>query len=46
MRRGIEVKSSDLINRGFGIQKDFFNYEFWDGDIVTNPPYKYAKEFV
>ena len=26
---------------------DFLNSsEEWDGDIVTNPPYKYAKEFV
>lgn len=20
--------------------------EMWDGDILTNPPYKYAKEFI
>lgn len=47
-------KASDLVDRGYGIQEDFifnifvnFNPEFqWGGDIVTNPPYKFAKEFV
>lgn len=47
-------KASDLVNRGYGTQEDFlnnlfinFNTDFqWGGDIVTNPPYKYAKEFV
>lgn len=43
------VKSTDLIDRGFGeagvdfLSKD--NLE-WVGDIITNPPYKYAREFV
>jgi hypothetical protein len=45
------VKSSDLIDRGYGETGiDFLTYSnqenFFDGDIVTNPPYKYAKEFV
>lgn len=39
------VKSSDLYDRGFGEVKDFFNYDYWDGDIITNPPYKIALEF-
>lgn len=43
-----EVYSTDLINRGYG--DDFFNFLKsnikWSGDIITNPPYKYAKEFV
>ena len=47
-------KASDLVNRGYGTQEDFisnifvnFNPDFqWGGDIVTNPPYKFAKEFV
>ena len=42
-------KASDLINRGFGDEFcDFLkpNAYFWNGDIVTNPPYKYAKEFI
>ena len=43
------VYSSDLIYRGYGEGGiDFLNcrLETWEGDIVTNPPYKYAKEFV
>ena len=47
-------KASDLVNRGYGTQEDFLNNLFINfntdfqggGDIVTNPPYKYAKEFV
>ena len=46
MQRDFDVLSSDLIDRNFGVQKDFFKYTKWDGDIITNPPYKYAKEFV
>ncbi len=45
---GYDVKSTDLIYRGYGQGGiDFLTYngEF-DGDIITNPPYKYAKEFV
>lgn len=47
---GYNVKSTDLIYRGFGevVPHDFLNGEtkLFDGDIITNPPYKYAKEFV
>jgi len=43
---GIEVTSSDIIDRGYGTQKNFFSYTKWDGDIITNPPYKYGLEFV
>ncbi len=41
-------KATDLINRGYGSVEDFlFNNELYlNGDIVTNPPYKYAQEFV
>lgn len=42
----ISTTSSDLIHRDYGSQKDFFDYTEWHGDIVTNPPYKYAQEFV
>ena len=47
-KRGYEVRSTDLIDRGYGEQKDFlfFNDEDWDGNIVTNPPYRLANEFV
>lgn len=40
------VTSSDLINRGFGKVKNFYDYKTWNGDIITNPPYKYATIFV
>lgn len=45
---GYDVKSTDLIDRGYGVGGvDFLLCkEQFDGDIVTNPPYKYAKEFV
>lgn len=43
-----QVVSSDLVDRGYGAGGvDFLNCSAqWDGDIITNPPYKYAKEFV
>jgi len=46
--KGITVYSSDLINRGFGDVYNFLSTENkeWKGHIVTNPPYKYAKEFI
>lgn len=43
---GIEVFSSDLIDRKYGVKKNFFSYKSWNGDIVTNPPYKFAQEFI
>lgn len=47
-RRGYNVRSTDLVDRGYGEVKDFlfFNEERWDGDIITNPPYKFATEFI
>lgn len=43
---GYTVTSSDKYTRGYGIKKDFFDYSYWHGDIVTNPPYKKALECV
>ena len=46
---GYEVRSSDLMDRGFGeIETDFLGIDNveWSGDVITNPPYKYAQEFV
>lgn len=45
---GHNVESTDLIDRGYGKGEENFllREEPWDGDIVTNPPYKYAEEFV
>jgi hypothetical protein len=42
------ILSTDLIDRGFGTGNiDFLNInDVWNGDIITNPPYKYAQEFV
>ena len=49
-KRGYTVYSSDLIDRGFGEGGvDFLSADEsikWEGDIITNPPYKYAREFV
>ena len=46
--RGHNVYSTDLIDRGYGIGGvDFLEHDkSFDGDIITNPPYKFAKEFV
>lgn len=46
LMRGYKVLSFDKVDRGYGITKDFFEFTSWHGDIITNPPYKYAKEFV
>lgn len=44
---GVLRKSSDLVDRGYGEILDFLGYYgTWQGDIITNPPYKYAQEFV
>lgn len=41
-------KATDLINRGYGLTQDFLttNELYHKGDIVTNPPYKFAQQFV
>ncbi|WP_053040161.1 hypothetical protein [Staphylococcus haemolyticus] len=46
--KGYTVKSNDLIDRGYGeTHLDFLTEEFEKVDnIITNPPYKYAKEFI
>ena len=48
MSRGYNVISSDLIDRGYGYSGvDFLqSTKPFGGDIITNPPYKFAKEFV
>ena len=47
-KRGYNVTASDLIDRGYGTGGvDFLKWDMpFDGDIITNPPYKYAKQFV
>lgn len=45
---GHNVYSTDLIDRGYA--NDHFDFletnNKWFGDIITNPPFKYATEFV
>lgn len=52
--KGYKVRSSDIIDRGFEgteiidflkVKKEDIKNDF-SRDIITNPPYKYAKEFV
>jgi hypothetical protein len=52
--RGYKVKSSDIIHRGYDgteiidflkVSKEDIKNDF-PRDIITNPPYKYAKDFV
>lgn len=46
--KNFTVYSNDLINRGYGETfKNFLTDDFEKVDnIITNPPYKYAKEFI
>jgi hypothetical protein len=47
--RKILGKHSDIVYRGCEGSEiiDFLKYDGkWDGDILTNPPYKYALEFI
>ena len=45
---GYEVVSRDLADRGYGEVADFLSADnrYWLGDIVTNPPYAFAQQFV
>lgn len=46
---GFNVKSTDLVYRGYGEREsiDFLlQNQVFDGDIITNPPYNLALEFV
>ena len=45
---GYNVRSSDIIDRCGNEVFDFLSMENqrWDGDIITNPPYKYAIDFI
>lgn len=49
VEQGYNVKSTDKIDRGYGEVQDFLEIlptQLYDYDILTNPPYKYAQEFV
>ena len=44
-----EVVSTDLIDRGFGVGGvDFLTHDFGRhfSNVITNPPFKYAKQFI
>ena len=44
---GYEVRSTDLIDRGYGSVLNFLEgEELWRGDIITNPPFKLSAEFI
>ena len=45
---GYSVLSSDKVYRGYGDgNMNFLDiHTKWDGDIITNPPYKHAQEFI
>mgnify|MGYP003145205342 CR=1 FL=1 len=44
---GYEVRSTDLIDRGYGSVLNFLECEeLWRGDIITNPPFKLSAEFI
>lgn len=48
IRGGYDVVSRDLVDRRFGEVADFLSEDNrqWDFDIITNPPYRYAQQFV
>lgn len=44
---GYNVKSTDLVDRGYGGIKNFLECDdIFEGDILTNPPFKLAEQFV
>lgn len=49
-KHGYNVKATDLVYRGYGNEHSFDflskSVKYYDGDIITNPPYKYALDFV
>lgn len=47
LKNGFEVYSSDLIDRGCGYDTlDFLNSDLKYDNIITNPPYKIALDFI
>lgn len=44
---GYNVFGTDIVDRGYGSVEDFLTSDRkWHGDILTNPPFKYAADFV
>lgn len=46
-KHGFDVTSEELFDRGYGnIGVDYFERTSWNGDIITNPPYKNCLDFI
>ena len=46
-QHGYNVKSTDLVDRGYGEVSDFLKCsDTFNGDILTNPPFRHAVEFI
>ena len=43
---GYQVISSDIVDRGYGVTQNFFDHYRSVENIVTNPPFNLAKEFI
>ncbi len=43
---GLNVRSSDIVNRGEHEIFDFLKATEWHGDIITNPPFAIATDFI
>lgn len=46
LNQGYKVISTDLVDRGYGKMKDFLTSKIKSNNIITNPPYKFALDFV
>lgn len=50
LEEGLDIIAFDIIDRGYKYQKDKIDFFIYDDDvnynIITNPPYKFAKEFI
>ena len=50
IKNDYKVFATDIIDRGYGKQFDFLkskeHFKEFSGDIITNPPYKFAQEFI
>lgn len=47
LKKGFQVVSHDLFNRGYGVPgMDFLKSDIYCDNIITNPPYKHALDFV
>ncbi len=46
-QKGLLGKATDVVDRGYGNQQDFLlGDDPHSGDIITNPPYRFAEQFI